>query len=105
MFDGARISTDQTIVIDGARIQAVGGEAPKGATIIDAHGGTLMPGLIDSHVHTDMDGLHDAMKFGVTTELEMQGHWSAKQRKREISDRTDIADMRSPGMGVTPEGR
>jgi imidazolonepropionase-like amidohydrolase len=26
-----------------------------------------MPGLIDSHVHTDIDGLHDALLFGVTT--------------------------------------
>ena len=76
---------------------------PIGAAIIDGHGITLMPGLIDSHVHTDMDGLHDALKFGVTTELEMQGRWSTKQRK-EISERNDVADLRSPGMGVTPKG-
>jgi imidazolonepropionase-like amidohydrolase len=81
----------------------VGGAVPAGATVLDGRGKTLMPGLIDSHVHTDMDGLHDALKFGVTTELEMQGRWSAKQRK-EISQRNDIADLRSPGMGVTPKG-
>ena len=72
---------DQTVVIKGGYIQAVGGAVPVGATVIDAHGATLMPGLIDSHVHTDMDGLHDALKFGVTTELEMMGRWSAEQRK------------------------
>jgi uncharacterized membrane protein len=60
-----------------------------------------MPSPIDAYVHTDMDGLHDALKFGVTTELEMMGRWSAKQRK-EISERNDVADLRSPGMGVTP---
>ncbi len=103
VFDGERISTDQTIVIDGARIQAVGGEAPKGATVVDASGATLMPGLIDSHVHTDLDGLRDALLFGVTTELEMNGHWSARQRKT-ISERRDVADLRSSGMGVTPKG-
>jgi imidazolonepropionase-like amidohydrolase len=63
----------------------------------------LMPGLIDSHVHTDWDGLHDALLFGVTTELEMNGHWTAKDRKK-IAERRDIADLRSPGMGVTPPG-
>jgi imidazolonepropionase-like amidohydrolase len=91
------------VVIKGASIQAVGGEVSAGATVIDGRGKTLLPGLIDSHVHTDMDGLHDALKFGVTTELEMQGRWSPKQRK-EISERNDVADLRSPGMGVTPKG-
>ena len=103
IFDGKRVIDEQTVVIDGAHIKAVGGESPVGATIINAHGATLMPGLIDSHVHTDMSGLHDALLFGVTTELEMNGRWSAKQRK-EISERNDIADLRSPGMGVTSKG-
>lgn len=103
VFDGERAIDAQTIVIEGARIRAVGGDVPAGAAIIDARGATLLPGLIDSHVHTDMDGLRDALKFGVTTELEMMGRWSVKQR-REISQRNDIADLRSPGMGVTPKG-
>jgi imidazolonepropionase-like amidohydrolase len=62
-----------------------------------------MPGLIDAHVHTDIDGLHDALLFGVTTELEMMGRWSFKERK-EIAERHDVADIRSAGMGVTPPG-
>jgi imidazolonepropionase-like amidohydrolase len=103
IFDGECAFNDKTIIINGAHIQAVGGNVPIGASIIDGHGKTLLPGLIDSHVHTDMDGLHDALKFGVTTELEMQGRWSTKQRK-EISERNDVADLRSPGMGVTPKG-
>jgi imidazolonepropionase-like amidohydrolase len=50
-----------------------------------------------------MDGLHDALKFGVTTELEMMGTWSAKQRA-DIAARHDVADLRSPGMAVTAKG-
>jgi imidazolonepropionase-like amidohydrolase len=50
-----------------------------------------------------MDGLRDALRFGVTTELEMMGRWSARQRRR-IAERSDVADLRSPGMGVTAEG-
>jgi len=69
VFDGERVIDDQTVMIDGAQIHAVGGVAPAGATIIDAHGATLMPGLIDSHVHTDLHGLRDALLFGVTTGL------------------------------------
>ncbi|MGA7192124.1 MAG: amidohydrolase family protein [Anaerolineales bacterium] len=103
IFDGKQIIKDHIVVIDGKHISAVGGEVPAGATVIDAQGATLMPGLIDSHVHTDMDGLRDALLFGVTTELEMNGFWTAKQRK-EIAERNDIADLRSPGMGVTTKG-
>jgi predicted amidohydrolase YtcJ len=102
IFDGERLIEARTVVIDGDRIHTIGGSVPTGATIIDAHGGTLMPGLIDSHVHTDINGLHDALLFGVTTELEMMGHWSSRKRKK-IAERDDIADIRSAGMGVTPQ--
>jgi len=103
IFDGDRVIDDTTVVINGAHIQAVGGEVPAGARVINGHGATLMPGLIDSHVHTDIHGLRDALLFGVTTELEMNGHWTKKKRK-EIDERSDIADLRSSGMGITPPG-
>jgi predicted amidohydrolase YtcJ len=96
IFDGENIIKDKVVTIDGERILNVGGVVPIDSQIIDAQGATLMPGLIDSHVHTDMKGLRDALLFGVTTELEMNGRWSAKQRK-EIAERKDIADLRSPG--------
>lgn len=103
IFDGERIIDAHTVVIEDTTIHAVGSAVPPGASIVDAHGATLMPGLIDAHVHTDLDGLHDALLFGVTTELEMMGHWTANQRKK-IAVRDDVADLRSPGMGVTPPG-
>ena len=103
IFDGENIIDDKLILIEGERILSIGGVIPTGATVIDANNATLMPGLIDSHVHTDIDGLHDALLFGVTTELEMNGKWSFNQRKK-IAKRHDVADFRSPGMGVTPPG-
>jgi imidazolonepropionase-like amidohydrolase len=103
VFDGERVLDNTTVEINGVHIQTVGGVVPAGATVVNGHGGTLMPGLIDSHVHTNIAGLSDALKFGVTTELDMQGHWPAKKRK-EVSERNDIADVRSPGMGITPKG-
>ncbi|MGD0755066.1 MAG: amidohydrolase family protein [Bacteroidales bacterium] len=103
IFDGESVIDDHIVVIDGERILSVGGVVPTGATVIDAHNTTLMPGLIDSHVHTNIDGLHDALLFGVTTELEMMGRWSFKERKK-IAERYDVADFRSAGMGVTPPG-
>src|SRR5271169_4927154 len=103
IFDGERVIDDHTVVIEDAIIHAVGSAVPVESTIIYAHGSTLLPGLIDSHVHTDLHGLHDALLFGVTTELEMMGSWSFKERT-EIAERNDVADIRSAGMGVTPPG-
>jgi len=103
IFDGEQVTEARTVVVQGPLIRAVGGGLPADATIIDARGATLMPGLIDAHVHTDTDGLRDALLFGVTTELEMMGHWTARERE-EVADRDDIADLRSPGMGMTPPG-
>ncbi|MFM7756626.1 MAG: amidohydrolase family protein [Actinomycetota bacterium] len=47
------------VVIDGDTIVSVGPHgtitAPVSATVIDAHGATLMPGLIDAHCHITFD--------------------------------------------------
>ena len=103
IFDGESVIHDKIVLIEGERIRNIVEVEPTGTIIIDAHNATLMPGLIDSHVHTDIDGLHDALLFGITTELEMMGRWSFKERK-EIAERHDVADIRSAGMGVTPPG-
>jgi len=103
IFDGEQVIDDHTVVIVGKIIRNIGGTVPTDATVIDVNGATLMPGLIDSHVHTDINGLHDALLFGVTTELEMMGRWSFRERKK-IAERHDIADIRSAGMGITPPG-
>ena len=103
VFDGERVLDEQTVVVDRQRIDTIGGGTPAGATVVDACGGTLLPGLIDAHTHTSLDSLRFALAFGVTTELEMQGHWTAQER-REVAERDDVADVRSAGLSITPPG-
>ncbi|UPZ30350.1 amidohydrolase family protein [Streptomyces sp. LRE541] len=103
VFDGERVLEDTTVVLDGSRITAVGGEAPAGAEIVDAVGGTLLPGLFDAHVHTSDEALALALRFGITTELEMQGMNTGAVRRR-VSENDSLADVRSAGFGITPPG-
>ncbi|MFC4100713.1 amidohydrolase family protein [Paenibacillus xanthanilyticus] len=104
IFDGEKVIGATTVLIEGEKIVSVGGEIPEDATIIEANGGTLLPGLIDAHVHTSIEGLRDALKFGVTTELEMMGGFTRNGRETQLKGVDDIADVRSAGMGVTPPG-
>jgi enamidase len=50
---GAKPRYDQTLVIENGRIAAMGPHAkiPDGATVIDAHGKTLLPGFVMVHEH------------------------------------------------------
>ncbi|HEV7554722.1 MAG TPA: amidohydrolase family protein [Kofleriaceae bacterium] len=67
------VAREQTVVIVGDRITAVGGTAavPAGAQVIDAHGRMVLPGLTDMHVHLgDVDGLLQ-LASGVTTVRDM----------------------------------
>mgnify|MGYP002734252162 CR=1 FL=1 len=92
IFDGEQLLEARTIVFDQSGILAIGGEIPADAQLIDGQGATLLPGLIDAHTHTDLEGLRNALQFGVTTELEMMGHWTAQER-HAIAERDDVADV------------
>lgn len=52
VFDGSSEAPFHgSIHIDGSVIVGVGGAAPAGSDVIDAHGGLVAPGFIDAHCH------------------------------------------------------
>jgi imidazolonepropionase-like amidohydrolase len=70
VFDGTGFTGPTTVQIDGETITSIGGP-PIGATI-DGHGGALLPGLIDAHVHVDdVAALKALLASGITTALDM----------------------------------
>lgn len=103
VMDGEHVLDASTVVIEGDRITAVGGPVPHGARLVDGRGGTLLPGLVDAHVHTSEPALALALRFGITTELEMQGTWT-RPRRAHLADDDTRADVRSAGFGLTPPG-
>ena len=109
LFDGTRVVPHATVVIDGSRVVAAGVKVavPAGATIIDGSGKTLLPGLIDSHTHVFPGSLERALRFGVTTEMDMftslrtLDPLRAEQAKSPVTNRADIY---SAGTLVTVAG-
>ncbi|MFK3737662.1 metal-dependent hydrolase family protein [Massilia sp. TN1-12] len=66
-----KVLADQTIIVSGQRISAVGPSAstavPPGARLIDLSASTVLPGLIDAHVHLTGDPrLHGYQSLGVS---------------------------------------
>ncbi|GAA0721119.1 CIA30 family protein [Dokdonella soli] len=110
VFDGARVLAKANVIVREGRIEAVGADVaiPADLPIIEGRGKTVLPGLIDAHVHTWGDARRDALRFGVTTELDMFTDWHtlvAAKKQRASLARTDQADEWSSGTLVTaPKG-
>jgi imidazolonepropionase-like amidohydrolase len=70
---GADPVARSTVVLDGDRIAAAGPAArvapPPGARVIDAEGMTVLPGLIDAHVHITMTGAADLLTMSAHRSL------------------------------------
>jgi len=68
VFDGTELSELMTVVIENGLISS----RKTGEVVLDAQGGTLLPGFIDSHIHLDrIENLENAAHFGITTMLDM----------------------------------
>lgn len=109
VFDGDKTLGTRDVLVEAGRISKIGASlsAPAGVTVVDGRGKTLLPGLIDSHVHTFPAAAADALRFGVTTEFDMftfpmpamVAHWRGQ---RASYAKTAEADIFTAGMGVTP---
>jgi imidazolonepropionase-like amidohydrolase len=106
VFTGTHVADASVVVVEDGTITEVGHQIPDGAEEIDGGGGTLLPGLIDAHTHTDEDGLRTALRFGVTTELDMMSvpDVMAPVRNKARTE-FDLADVRTSSWGLAhPDG-
>jgi len=89
-----------TVVITGERITAVGPadsvKAPAGATVIDATGKTIIPGMWDMHTHA-FQGSADGMlqlAAGITTIRDMAADLDVATSRRDRADRGTLLGPR-----------
>jgi imidazolonepropionase-like amidohydrolase len=61
LFDGVAATRSSVVLFDGSRIAGIAESVPDDATVIDLPGTTLMPGLVDPHVHLAFDSSMDVV--------------------------------------------
>ena len=109
-FDGEAFRQGWDMWIEDGRIRHAGPrlDLPDDLPRVDGRGHTLIPGLVDGHVHSFLSTLGDALRFGVTTVLDQStdpAFAAAMRPAREEVARGTQADLFSAGMTATaPEG-
>ena len=105
-FDGEAFRQGWDVWVEDGRIRHAGEklDLPDDLPRLDGRGHTLIPGLIDGHVHSFLSTLRDALRFGVTTVLDQSTDpaFAAAQRPaRAVVARGTEADLFSAGMTAT----
>ncbi len=107
LFDGHRFLPAGCLLVRHGRVAALAERLtpPAGVPVLEARGSTVLPGLIDAHVHVFPGALQAALRAGVTTEVDMfaDPHLIGLLRQRASSD-PGAADLRSAGIGATAPG-
>ena len=112
VFDGNTWLGETDVALQRGLIIALGPQLTnkhKTANVIDASGQYLIPGLIDAHTHAWDNALKEAVKYGVTTELDMftNNAFASTQRPLREQHNVDVqqADLFSAGTLITaPKG-
>ncbi len=113
IFDGVNVTSNQTLVVSQGKISSISASTDaiantmQGYLSIDGSDLTLMPGIIDAHTHTFGNGLSDALRFGVTSHLDMFGTEETLSQTRIARDalsQSTKADLYSAGTLATVAG-
>jgi imidazolonepropionase-like amidohydrolase len=98
-----KVLADQTILITGERITAVGPSAsinvPAGAELVDLSGATVLPGLIDAHTHLTGDpNQHGYQSLG-TSDIRAAMYGARSARVTLEAGFTTVRNVGASGFG------
>src|SRR5215468_11175942 len=108
--------TNQVVLVRGDRITEVGSglAIPSGANVIDLSNATVMPGMVDAHVHVNTGGVSEAQRTlialanaqidlaaGFTTVLDMDSRGG--YNTVDIRDEINTGRVQGPRMQVAGE--
>jgi imidazolonepropionase-like amidohydrolase len=97
VFDGIRSVPIPTVVLDGGHVVATGAEAP-GVAVVDLGDVTLLPGMIDTHVHLAFDaGLDPVGALAARTRAEVLETMVDAARRTLRAGVTTVRDLGDPG--------
>ena len=121
MIENVRIFTGQSVIECGSVIVESGriahiysnNKTPTETIELDfagprysRPGHTLLPGLIDVHIHAnegDVRALPQALRFGVTTVCDMHNTWPFIYKLRRQRELGDCADLKTTSFAATVE--
>lgn len=109
LFDGEGVTEATDVILSGGLVSALGAglEAPDGAKEVDGAGHTLIPAMIDAHVHSFEIFQQQSARFGVLTELDMftVPDLLDLQEEERTTGATGRADLFSPmSLATAPDG-
>jgi imidazolonepropionase-like amidohydrolase len=116
LFDGvdADPMENPVVLVEGGRVSAVVSTAPPGADVVDLGAATLLPGLVDAHVHLAFDAGRDPVGRLSTVDDEqlLDGMRTAARRAlaagittvRDLGDRGYLAVRLRDELAADPTG-
>ena len=100
VFDGQKICPPSTVIING---EFIGSLDMIPTETLDAQGGILLPGLIDSHIHlTGRDDLSQLAEYGITTGFDM-ATWPIELLD-SLREEKGVTDILGSGIPATSPG-
>src|SRR5690349_4835649 len=100
LFDGVdTVPIDRPVVlVEAGRIAGIGTEVPAGAEVVDLGEVTLLPGLVDAHIHLCLDAGTDPVgRLGVVDDAELLDGMRAAARRALHGGVTTVRDLGDRG--------
>jgi imidazolonepropionase-like amidohydrolase len=101
LFDGRTLQPATRLLVQDGLIAAIGGDAPEGVERVQFSNATILPGLIDAHVHLGFDAGEDIIERLAQTDDEAALEQMAVAARRAVrAGVTTVRDLGARGDSI-----